>query len=123
MAYLLWFAHTDSSLMARVDIIPNPARKPVPCGPPPPETNSVEVIAKYIRGVNEVANIHPWTFPARSRYIKDVLFPEGDVTGPVPEGLMSLKAIGPIAGAEWAVPVPRSDAAMAAREREMANCL
>ena len=123
MSYLLWFAHTDSSLMARVDIIPNPTRKPVPCGPPPPETNSVEFISKYIRGVNEVANIHPWTFPARSRYIKDVLFTEGEVAGPVHEVLMSFQAIGPIAGAEWAVPVPRFDAAMADLEKEMANGL
>jgi len=77
MSYLLWFAHTDSSLMARVDIIPNPEQTPTALGPPPPQTNSVEFMSKYIRGVNEVANIHPWTFPARSGYIKDVFFSRG----------------------------------------------
>jgi L-gulonolactone oxidase len=123
MSYLLWFAHTDSSLMARVDIIPNPAETPTPCGPPPPETNSVEFMSKYIRGVNEVANIHPWTFPARSEYIKGVFFPEGDVVGPVHDVLMSFQAIGPIAGAEWSVPVPRFDSAMADLEKEMAKGL
>jgi len=50
-------------------------------------------------------------------------FPEGEKIGPVHEILMSFEAIGPIAGAEWAVPAPRFDAAMADLEREMANGL
>lgn len=133
MSYLLWFAHTDSSVMARVDIIPNPAEKPVACGPPPAiptlvsgkssETGTVEFISKYIGAVNEVANLHPWTFPARSRYVMDVFFPEGEVIGPMHTVLMSFQAIGPIAGAEWCVPVPRFAGVMADLEKEMANGL
>jgi L-gulonolactone oxidase len=123
MSFLLWFAHTDSALLARVDIIPDPADKLTPCGPPPAETNEVEFISKYISGVNEVANIHPDTFPARSRYISDAFFPEGEKIGPVHEILMSFQSIGLIAGAEWAVPVSRFDAAMADLEKEMANGL
>jgi L-gulonolactone oxidase len=133
MSYLLWFAHTDSSVMARVDIIPNPAERRVACGPPPAittlvsgksaETGSVEFISKYIGAVNEVANLHPWTFPARSRYVMDVFFPEGEVMGPMHTVLMSFQAIGPIAGAEWCVPVPRFAAVMADLEKEMANGL
>jgi L-gulonolactone oxidase len=123
MSFMLWFAHTDASLLARVDIVPHPTVKHTPCGPPPAETNEVEFISKYIRGVNEVANIHPETFPARSRYISEAFFPEGEKIGPVHEILMSFEAIGPIAGAEWSVPVPRFDAAMADLEKEMANGL
>ena len=123
MSYLLWFAHTDSSLLARVDIVPHPSVRHTPCGPPPAETNEVAFITKYISGVNEVANIHPETFPARSRYISEAFFPEGERIGPVHEILMSFDAIGLIAGAEWAVPVPRFDAAMADLEKEMANGL
>jgi L-gulonolactone oxidase len=132
MSYLLWFAHTDSSVMARVDIIPNPAEKAVACGPapqlscghyPPPETGSAEFISKYIGAVNEVANMHPWTFPARSRYVMEVFFPDGEVMGPMHEILMSFQAVGPIAGAEWCVPLPRFPAAMADLEKEIANGL
>lgn len=120
MSYLFWFAHTDSAMLARVDIVPKNER----CGsPPPPEINETEFISKYIRGVNEVANIHPETFPARSRYIAEAFYPEGEKLGPMHEILMSFEAVGPIAGAEWAVPVPRFEAAMADLEKEMANGL
>lgn len=112
-----------SSVMDRVDIIPNPADKPVACGPPPPETGSAEFISKYIGAVNEVANIHPWTFPACSRYVMEVFFPDGEALRPMHEVLMSFQAVSPIAGAEWCVPIPCFPAAMADLEKEIANGL
>ena len=123
MSYLLWFVHTDSSVMDRVDIIPNPAEKPVTPVKPMPETSSVEFISKYIGTINEIANLHPSTFPARSRYAMEVFFPDGETAGPVHDVLMSFQAVGLIAGAEWAVPVPRFGAAMADLEEDIANGL
>lgn len=124
MSYLLWFAHTENSVLARVDIRPGPPEPPKPTGAPPAgPPMTLDLVTKYIGPVNELANIVPSTFPARNRYVLDAFFPEGEMAGPAHEILMSFRTPGLIAGAEWSVPVRRFDAAMADLEREMANGL
>jgi FAD/FMN-containing dehydrogenase len=124
MSYLLWFAHTDTCVFARVDVLPRSTRSgahsqlsssdphfPAPSG----------MVAKYMGPLNELANFIPTTFPARNRYLMEVFFPDMQVTGPAHEVLMSFQADGPIAGAEWSVPARRFGEALEEIHREISR--
>jgi L-gulonolactone oxidase len=125
MSYLQWFPHTEFSGLVVVQSLPggkNPPKQPPPVGcegPLDAAGNALDV-TKYRRAVGELANLVPCTFPARNRYLLDVLFPEFEKSGPAHELLMSYQSL-PIAGAEWAVPVRRFDGAFADLQAEIAK--
>ena len=126
MSYVLCFPYTDSSVLIRVDILPDPAEVPggksalprVGGSKPPanlegtrPEENvefSHEAVRRAVCGL---ANVQPSTFPARNRYLMEAFFGDSDESGPAHEKLMSYQS-DPIAGAEWAVPVRQFDAVL-----------
>jgi L-gulonolactone oxidase len=126
MSHLLWFPHTGSSVLIRVDTMSDPAASAGVSGSlqqsveaqgstgPAPDFN------KYRRALSELANLVPATFPARNRYFLDVLYPEFEAAGPAHQMLMSFRS-DPIAGAEWAVPVSRFDAVFEELQREISN--
>jgi L-gulonolactone oxidase len=130
MSYLLWFAHTETCVLARVDVLPEPGGNGVPA-----ESRSSEpgfdaadksferfaLIGKYMQPLNELANIDPRTFPGRNRYFLDVFFPDIQVVGPAHKVLMSFQSPGPIAGAEWSVPVSRFGDALKELEQEISK--
>jgi FAD/FMN-containing dehydrogenase len=107
MSYLLWFPHTDFSVLSTVDVLARGAEVKVPNA----DGDGVEA-ADYVRGVEALGNLRPSTFPARNRYLLDVLFPDGEHVGPAHEVLMSFRS-DPVAGAEWAVPLASFDDAFA----------
>ena len=62
----------------------------------------------------------PSTFPARNRYLLDVLFQDIVKVGPAHEVLMSFESA-PIAGGEWSVPASRFPAALADLQAAIAD--
>lgn len=128
MSYVLWFPHTENSVLATVDVISNPAEAQKkaeaasstgfdPNNPDDLERMGID-INKYIGAVAELANLLPSTFPARNRYVMDVFFQDIEKVGPAHEVLMSFQSV-PIAGAEWSVPVPNFEAALADMQAEI----
>ncbi len=103
MSFTLWWIHTDASVLARVDILSRAESQSLP---PVPE-DEAPLMEKYTTPLAEFAQIRPSTFPARNRYVRDVFFGDGEVSGPAHKILMSFIAPGPIAGAEWSVPATR----------------
>lgn len=130
MSYLLWFPHTDYSVLAAVEIIADPAeaqKRAEAASTKGFDANNPEDlerlgvnITKYIGAVAELANIMPATFPARNRYLLDVFFQNIEKVGPAHEVLMSFESV-PIAGGEWSVPVSRFEAALADMQAEIAK--
>lgn len=130
MSYLLWFAHTDISVLARVDVLPASGGNGVRA-----QTRSLEsgveashkgaerlaLMRKTMQPVNELANADPRTFPARNRYLVDAFFPDMEVVGPAHKVLMSFQSPGPIAGAEWSVPALRFGEALKELEQEISK--
>ncbi|MGO9601785.1 MAG: FAD-binding protein, partial [Isosphaeraceae bacterium] len=126
MSFVLCFPYTDSSVLVRVDILPDPVKLPSgnsalsrAGGPSPPVneegTPAVEngpfspnAVRKAVCGL---ANFQPSTFPARNRYLLEAFYPDSEESGPAHEMLMSYHS-DPIAGAEWAVPVKQFDAVL-----------
>jgi L-gulonolactone oxidase len=128
MSYLLWFPHTEYSVLAKVDVISDPAEAQKRAeaassngfdanNPEDLERLGVDV-AKYSTAVMELANIMPSTFPARNRYLLDVFFQDIEKVGPAHEVLTSFRSV-PIAGGEWSVPVSRFEAALADMQAEI----
>jgi L-gulonolactone oxidase len=130
MSYLLWFPHTEYSVLARVDVISDSAeaqKRAEAASSKGFDTNNPEDleclgvdVAKYSAAVMELANIMPATFPARNRYLLDVFFQDIEKVGPAHEILMSFHSA-PIAGGEWSVPVSRFEAALADMQAEIAK--
>jgi FAD/FMN-containing dehydrogenase len=118
MSMTLWFAHTDSSVLVKVDILSKAEVEELKPGPLPED--DAPLVEKYVTPITEFAQLRPSAFPARNRYLRDVFFGDGEVIGPAHQILMSFIAPGPIAGAEWSVPVARFGDAMADMEKEMA---
>lgn len=126
MSYLLWFAHTETCVFARVDVLSESGGNGAPRQSRPSETHAdasdeadrFALLRKTMQPLNELANADPRTFPARNRYLLDVFFPDMQVAGPAHLVLMSFQAPGPIAGGEWSVPVSRFGEALKELERE-----
>jgi FAD/FMN-containing dehydrogenase len=128
MSYLLWFPHTESSVLATVDVISDSAEaqkmaeaastKGFDANNPEDLERLGVNINKYIGAVAELANILPATFPARNRYVMDVFFQDIEKVGPAHEVLMSFQSV-PIAGGEWSVPVRNFEAALADMQAEI----
>jgi L-gulonolactone oxidase len=138
MSYALWFPHTEYTVLVRADVVPIP---PESKGLHPggfseaaidldlkynsfAKTSQDEALLQHYNNyslpVSKVANLFPSTFPARNRYLLDVFFQDTEMTGPVTEMLMSFQST-PIAGAEWAVPVSRFDAALSDMQKEISQ--
>lgn len=132
MSYLLWFPHTEYSVLVRADMFSDPkeyqksaeasSSEGIPeslldlNAPRGTATNSLD-INKYKLAVTELANIIPSTFPARNRYMLDVFFRDFEQFDSAHEMLMSFQS-DPIAGSEWAVRVTRFDAVLSALQEE-----
>jgi L-gulonolactone oxidase len=130
MSYLLWFAHTDTCVLARVDVVSELGRNGVPTQPRPSEPRAEAsrrdvdrpaLLRKYMYPVNELANLDPSTFPARNRYLLDAFYPDTQEVGPAHKVLMSFQSQGSIAGAEWSVPVRRFGAALEELEQAISK--
>ena len=130
MSYLLWFPHTEYSVLAKVDVIRDPAEAQARAAeasskgfdannPEDLERLGVDV-GQVVSAIAGLANIMPSTFPARNRYLLDVLFQDIEKVGPAHEVLMSFRSA-PIAGGEWSVPVSRFSAALADMQAEIAT--
>jgi len=123
MSYLLWFPHTEYSVLSRVDQLVDPTKYQKTL-----EATSIEDIPELLRDTNnkyslavtELAHIIPSTFPARNRYLLDAFFRDIEQVGPIHKILMSFQSE-PIAGAEWAVPVTRFDAVFADLQEEISK--
>jgi len=126
MSYVLCFPYTDSSVLIRVDILPDPAEVPSGKSTLPrggglkrsaneestrPEENVAFSHEAVRRAVCGLANIEPSTFPARNRYLMEAFFGDSEDSGPAHEMLMSYQSEA-ISGAEWAVPVRQFDAVL-----------
>jgi L-gulonolactone oxidase len=118
MSFTLWWVHTDASVLAKVDVLSKAEAAALPAGELPPD--EMPMMERYVSSISEFAQIRPSTFPARNQYVRDVFFGEGEVAGPCHKILMSFISPGPIAGAEWSVPVARFGDLMADMEKEMA---
>jgi FAD/FMN-containing dehydrogenase/ketosteroid isomerase-like protein len=128
MSYLLWFPHTEYSVLARVDKITDPAeasRRSAECSSKGFDPNDPEDrkrvgidLKEYSDSIAGLANVLPSTFPARNRFLLDVFFQDIEKVGPAYEVLMSFES-DPIAGGEWSVPVDRFEAAFAELQREV----
>jgi FAD/FMN-containing dehydrogenase len=130
MSYLLWFAHTETCVLARVDVLSDRGGNGVSAEPRSPEpgfdgsdktVDRFALLRKYMHPLNELANADPRTFPARNRYLLEVFFPDMQVVGPAHKVLMSFQSPGPIAGAEWSVPVRRFGEALKELEQEISK--
>jgi L-gulonolactone oxidase len=130
MSYLLWFAHTDSCVLAQVDVLPGSGGNGVPAQSRPREAGAdasdktaerFAIMRKTMQPLNELANADPRTFPARNRYLLDAFFPDMQVAGPAHKMLMSFQSPGPIAGAEWSVPVRRFGDALKELEQKISK--
>lgn len=116
MSYLVWFPHTGLSVLSTVEILPHGAE----VAEGTLADDGIEA-SDYVRGILALGNLRPSTFPARNRYVLDVLYPDAERIGPAHEILMQFRA-DPIAGAEWAVPLSSFDDAFAELQ-EMAQRL
>lgn len=123
MSYLLWFPHTEYSVHVRVDVLhesaPHPPAEDVRANDAAgddqtiePQTGDAFHSNRCRLALGEMANIFPSTFPARNRYLLDVFYRDTETAGPAHEMVMSFESE-PIAGAEWALPVARFEAAFA----------
>jgi FAD/FMN-containing dehydrogenase/ketosteroid isomerase-like protein len=127
MSYVLWFPHTEYSVLSLVEKITDPAeaaRQSAACSSKGFDPNDPDDrkkmgldISEYAKSIDGLANVLPSTFPARNRFLLDVFFQDIEKVGPAHEILMSFES-DPIAGAEWAVPMDRFDAAFAELQRE-----
>jgi L-gulonolactone oxidase len=130
MSYLLWFPHTEYSVLAKCDVIRDPAEvqkraaeassKGFDANNPDDVERLGVDIGKPVAAIAGFANIMPSTFPARNRYLLDVLFQDIKKVGPAHEVLMSFQSA-PIAGGEWSVPVGRFEAALADMQAEISK--
>jgi L-gulonolactone oxidase len=118
MSFTLWWVHTNASVLAQVDILSKAEAAALPSGDLPPD--EMPLMEKYATPITEFAQVRPSTFPARNQYVRDVFFGDGEAAGPCYKVLMSFISPGPIAGAEWSVPVARFGDAMADIEKEIA---
>jgi FAD/FMN-containing dehydrogenase len=116
MSYLLWFPHTEDSVLVTAKVLEQAPAASAPVAESRPGIDMAEVG----RAVRKLANYLPWTFPARNRYLLDVFFRDYERTGPAHEMLMSFTSE-PIAGSEWALPVSRFEAAFAEVQQMVAN--
>ena len=130
MSYLLWFPHTEYSVLAKCEVIRDPAeaeRRAAEVSSKGFDANNPDDVERLGVDINKpvsaiagFANIMPSTFPARNRYLLDVLFQDVKKVGPAHEVLMSFRSA-PIAGGEWSVPVARFEAALADMQAEIAK--
>jgi L-gulonolactone oxidase len=125
MSMALWFPHTDSTVLVRVDKIAIPttqaaleeSKYQAKISPDVAKLNS---ISQYSLPVIELANHVKTTFGACNRYLLDVFYQDQEAVGAAPEMLMSFQST-PIAGAEWSVPVSRFGDALAQLDAEISQ--
>jgi FAD/FMN-containing dehydrogenase len=110
MSYLVWFPHTEYSLLYTVDV-----RPPHDGVTGRPTGDDIDV-NEYVRGVLALGNLRPSTFPARNRYLLDLLSTDAEIVGPAPDVLMKFRS-DPVAGGEWAVPLDSFENAFADLQR------
>ena len=99
MSYLLWFPHTEYSVLAKVDVIRDreeaqgraaeASSKGFDANNPEDLERLGVDIGQVVSEIAGLANIMPSTFPARNRYLLDVLFQDIEKVGPAHEVLMS----------------------------------
>ncbi|MBW1895883.1 MAG: FAD-binding protein [Deltaproteobacteria bacterium] len=132
MSYLLWFPHTEHSVLARVDVISDPAeaqRRAEAASSEGFDINNPEHFERLVQRLGmdvteqqkaaaRLATAMPSTIPGLNRYMLEVLYQDMELVGPAHEVLMSFQSE-PIAGAEWSVPISRFPAAFADLQAEI----
>ena len=114
MSYALWFPHTEYTVLVQANILDSPSSFTSEEEP----AENVPDLSRYALAVSELANLMPSTFPARNRYLLDILFENKEMTGPMHKLLTSFEST-PIAGSEWSIPYSRFEAVLADMQQEI----